>query len=176
MASARGEHIEILRNAVEMEFDGERFFSEMAQWARYPSTKDMFAALARQEQRHIEVLNEQLLRLQSGGDWTSPASVRSGKNPIPNASVFSEEGRQGIVFDPNAGELEAIKLGMEVERRSMEYYRRAGAEVKSTKARAVFNWLVGEEAGHLTILTAEYDHRSRSGFYFDTPEFSLEVM
>jgi len=36
--------------------------------------------------------------------------------------------------------------------------------------------LVGEEAGHLTILTAEHENRIKSGFYYDNMEFSLEVM
>jgi len=57
-------------------------------------------------------------------------------------------------------------------------YRRVGAEATRDRAMAVtlvFNWLVGEESGHLTILQAERDSRSGSGFHYGSMEFSLET-
>jgi rubrerythrin len=174
MAEARREHLEILRSAIRMEAEGERFFSSAARRMKYPRTKDMFLSLAKQERRHIRVLEEELHRLERGGTWVSPSSVRGAVDP--EASIFKEVERVSGPLDPKAGELEVLKLGMDVERKSIDYYRRAGQEINNVKAREVFNWLVGEEAGHLAILSAEHDIRSRSGFYYDMPEFSLEVM
>ncbi len=176
MVSARDEQIDILRNAIQMEVYGEDYFRRMSEWVKHPNTKSMFNSLARQEERHIEVLSEELARIEGGGDWVAPSSIKPGSTSAANRKVFKGEAGEGPAIDPKAGELEAIKLGMEVEKRSIDYYRKAGAEVAGANAKKVFNWLVGEEAGHLTILMAEYDNRSRSGFYFDTPEFSLEVM
>jgi rubrerythrin len=174
MAEARKEHIEILRGAIRMEVEGERFFSNAAKRMRYPRTKDMFLSLAKQERRHVRVLEEELRRLEKGGTWISPSSVKGSASP--EDSIFKEVERTSGPIDPKAGELEVIRFGMDVERKSVDYYRRAGEEVENAKAKEVFNWLVGEEAGHLAILNAEYDVRSRSGFYYDSPEFSLEVM
>lgn len=174
MADTRKEHIEILRNAIIMEVEGEKFFSKAALRMKHPQAKEMFVSLATQERRHVKVLEEELQRLERGDSWISPSSVKG--SAAPDDSIFREaEGAKGPL-DPKAGELAVIKLGMEVERKSVEYYRRAGAEVENARAKEVFNWLVGEEAGHLAILNAEYDLRSKSGFYFDVPEFSLEVM
>lgn len=174
MADTRKEHIEILRNAIIMEVEGEKFFSKAALRMKHPQAKEMFVSLATQERRHVRVLEEELQRLERGDSWISPSSVKG--SAAPDDSIFREaEGAKGPL-DPKAGELAVIKFGMEVERKSVEYYRRAGAEVENARAKEVFNWLVGEEAGHLAILNAEYDLRSKSGFYFDVPEFSLEVM
>jgi rubrerythrin len=63
-----------------------------------------------------------------------------------------------------------------VEKKSIDYYRSAATESSDPKAKEVFNWLVGEEAGHLTILTAEHNYWTKSGYYYDNAEFSLEVM
>ena len=166
--------MEILRNAIRMEIEGERFFSSAATRMKYPRTKDVFISLAKQERRHIHVLEEELKRLEQGTSWVSPASVKGSVDS--GASVFKDVESASGPLDPKAGELEVLKFGIEVERKSIDYYRRAGQEVGNPKAKEVFNWLVGEEAGHLTILTAEHDIRSRSGFYYDMPEFSLEVM
>jgi len=174
MAETRKEHIEILRNAITMEIDGEKFFSKAAVRMKYSRAKDMFVSLAKQERRHVRELEEELQRLERGDGWVSPSSVKG--SAASDDSVFTEaEGVKGPL-DPKAGELAVLKFSMDVERKSIEYYRRAGAEVENARAREVFNWLVGEEAGHLAILNAEYDLRSKSGFYFDVPEFSLEVM
>ena len=174
MAEDRREQIEILRSAIRMEAEGERFFSAAAKRMKYPRTKDMFISLAKQERRHVRVLEEELKRLEQGGNWVSPSSVKGSADA--GASVFKEVERASGPLDPKAGELEVLKFGMEVERKSIDYYRKAGQEVGNSKAKEVFNWLVGEEAGHLAILSAEHDIRSRSGFYYDMPEFSLEVM
>jgi rubrerythrin len=174
MVGGRKEHMEILRGAIGMEVEGERFFSKAALRMKYPQSKDMFISLAKQERRHIKVLEEELRRLERGDGWVSPSSVKGSVDP--EDSIFKTVEASKGPLDPKAGELEVIKFGMEVEKKSVEYYRRAGAEILDSKAREVFNWLVGEEAGHLTILAAEFDVRSRSGFYFDMPEFSLEVM
>ncbi|MGB2582286.1 MAG: ferritin family protein [Thermoplasmata archaeon] len=174
MADTSKEHIEILQNAIVMEVEGAKFFSNAALRMKHPQAKDMFVSLATQERRHVKVLEEELQRLERGDGWVSPSSVKG--SAASDDSVFKEaEGAKGPL-DPKAGELAVLKYGMEVERKSIEYYKRAGADIEDSRAREVFNWLVGEEAGHLTILNAEYDLRSRSGFYFDVPEFSLEVM
>ncbi len=174
MADSAREQLEILRNAIRMEAEGERFFSVAAKRMKFPRTRDMFVSLAKQERRHKRVLEEELSRLEKGGTWVSPSSVKGAGEP--RSSVFEEAERAAGPLDPKASELEVLKLGMEVERKSMDYYRRAGEEIGNAKAKEVFSWLVGEEAGHLAILGAEYDLRSRSGFYYDMPEFSLEVM
>jgi len=174
MADTRKEHIEILRNAIIMEVEGEKFFSKAALRMKHPQAKEMFVSLATQERRHVKVLEEELHRLERGDGWISPSSVKG--SVAPDDSIFREAEAARGPLDPKAGELAVLKFGMDVERKSIEYYRRVGAEIKNSKAREVFNWLVGEEAGHLAILNAEYDLRSKSGFYFDVPEFSLEVM
>jgi rubrerythrin len=174
MTGGRREHIEILRVALGMEVEGERFFSKAALRMKYPRSKEMFISLAKQERRHIRVLEEELTRLERGDGWVSPSSVRGTADPAD--SVFRMVEASEGPLDPKAGELEVIRFGIEVEKKSVEYYRKAGAAVRDGKAREVFNWLVGEEAGHLAILNAEHYIRSRSGFYFDTPEFSLETM
>lgn len=168
--------LNVLRNAIDMELEGKAFFEEVAVKARHQRTKDTFMSLVKQEQRHFEVLSEEQRRLQQGMNWASLEEVKASAGSVPRISVFQDKAIRRLRFDPAAGELEALKLGMEIEKKSIEYYRAAGSETQDSKAREIFNWLVGEEGGHLTILNAEHEYRTRSGFYYDNMEFSLEVM
>jgi len=168
--------MDILRNALDMEAEGKDFFERVANMMKHPRAKEMFVSLAKQENRHIEVLGSELKRFEQGDDWASLEEMKSGGSGIPKVSVFTDREFKHLKLRPDAGELEALSIGIEVEKKSIDYYRSAASRVASTKAKEVFNWLVGEEAGHLTILTAEYENRIKSGFYYDNMEFSLEVM
>jgi len=168
--------LKILGNAIEMELEGKAFFEEVANKSRNRRTKGTFMSLVKQEQRHVDIIGEELSRLEKGLDWASLGEMKSSAPTYPKLSVFRDNEFRRLKFDPESGELEALKLGMEVEKKSIEYYRSAGVQTPEPKAKEMFYWLVGEEAGHLTILSAEYENRTKSGFYYDNMEFSLEVM
>jgi len=166
----------VLDNAIEMELEGKKFFAEVAEKAKNARTRDTFNSLVKQEQRHVDILGAELKRLEGGMGWASLETMKSSAPSYPKISVFQDKQFRRLKFDPESGELEALGVGIEVEKKSIDYYRSASSQSSDPKAREVFNWLVGEEAGHLTILTAEYGYRTKSGFYYDNPEFSLEVM
>jgi len=168
--------LDILVNAIEMEREGKAFFEEVASNSRNQRTRDTFSSLVKQEQRHEEILSEELIRLKQGRDWASLGEMKASGHEYPKISVFKDNQIRRKKFDPGGGELEALKLGIEIEKKSIDYYRNAGVQADDPKAREIFNWLVGEEAGHLTILSAEYEYRARPGYYYDNMEFSLEVM
>ncbi len=165
----------VLRNAVAMELEGKDFFEQASKAMRHPRAKEMFASLIRQEQRHIEIISEELRRLESGDGWGTLADMRSSAPRMPQLSVFRDREIVRKRLKADAGELEALQVGIKVEKKSIDYYRGAAQKAYDPRARELFNWLVGQEAGHLTILNAEYDNRSGSGFYYDEAEFSLEV-
>ncbi len=71
-------------------------------------------------------------------------------------------------------ELAALSRGMQAEKDSMAFYKELAEAVSDPSGRATFQRLAEEEEKHYLLLQAEHDYLSRSGFYFDTPEFSLE--
>ncbi len=164
---------EVLRGAIAMEVEGREFFERASGLVTRKRSKDMFLSLATQEKKHIEVLNHELARIEDGKGWDTLEDAKRPSGGVGH-SVFSEGDVRHIKLDPGAGELEVIDVGIDVEERSIRYYKTAGERSDDPNAKQVFNWLVGEEAGHLTILRAERDSRSGAGFYYDNMEFSLE--
>lgn len=167
--------LQVLSNALEMEIEGRSFFRRASEVVRNQQAKDTFTSLVKQEQRHVDILGEELNRLEKGLSWASLQEMKQEAQTYPKISVFQDKDVKHMKLDPDAGELDVLKVGMEIEKKSIDYYRNASFQTTDPKAREVFNWLVGEEAGHLTILSAEYDYRTRSGYYYDNSEFSLEV-
>lgn len=175
MAGQEPSAVEVLEAAVAMEEEGKEFFERASLSMKRQRSRDMFISLAKQEQTHIDVLTHELERVRRGLEWASLEAARKNSARARKAPVFADRKVARLKPGPDAGELEVIDLGLEVERRSIDYYRAAGLRSGDAMAREVFNWLVGQEAGHLTILQAERDSRSGSGFYYDDMEFSLEV-
>lgn len=165
---------EVLREAIAMEVEGKDFFERASGMVTRKRSKDMFIGLASQENRHIQVLTHELGRIEDGKDWDTLESAKSSSSGAGH-SVFSESGVRRLTLDPGASELDVIDVGIDVEDRSIRYYRSVGQAATDPNAKRVFDWLVGEESGHLTILRAERDSRAGSGFYFDNREFSLET-
>ena len=170
-----GSGSEVLRAAITMEVDGKAFFERASTMMTRKRSKDMFMSLAAQEMRHIDVLSHQLGLLDQGLDWVTLEDAKNASAPSSRFSVFAGHSVKGLELRLDAGELEVIDVGMDVEKKSIEYYRAAGQRTENANAKQVFEWLVGEESGHLTILQAERDSRSGSGFYYDDMEFSLET-
>lgn len=153
----------VLRNSVEMEIQGKEFYERAAEKMTNQRGKDMFLRLVKQERVHVDILEEQLNMFVHDKVWLSLKQLGIGAS-TPKISVFQDKDIKKIEIGPNAGELDVIKLGMEVEKKSVEYYRAAGNDLRDKNAKDIFNWLVAQETGHLTILQAEYDYRTKLGF------------
>ena len=153
----------VLRNAVEMEIQGKAFYERAAEKMTDQKGKDMFLRLVEQERVHADILEDQLNMFVHDKGWISLKQLRDGAS-APKISVFEDRDIREIEIGPNAGELDVMKLGMEVERKSVEYYRAAGNGLRDKNAKDIFNWLVAQETGHLKILQTEYDRRTKSGF------------
>src|SRR4030065_1572716 len=166
---------EILADAIEMELEGKEFFARAAEQMTHKKTKDTVTGLVKQEQRHVEVLSAEFDRLSRGKSWASLREIEGQKERPSVSSIFKDKQIKRIKLSPSAGELDALKLGIEGEKKSIEYYTKACSMVDDPKAKEIFHWLVGEERGHLTILSAEHDYRAKSGYYYEKAEFSLEV-
>jgi rubrerythrin len=176
MAETSAAPIQILKSALEMERQGVEFFGRAAGLVKHETARNMFLGLVKQEERHIGILDGELARIQSGKAWASLSEMQNGLPDYPKISVFDDKEIRRIRIRPEAGEIEVLEIGVKVEQKSIDYYKDAATRVSDQKAKGIFDWLVGEESGHLTILRAERDSRVGSGYYFDSAEFSLEVM
>jgi rubrerythrin len=176
MAETDAVPIQILRDALEMEQQGKEFFERAAGLVKHETARNTFLGLVKQEERHVSILGGELARIQSGKAWASLSEMRQRSTGYPKISVFDDKEIRRIKIRPEAGEIEVLEIGVKVEQKSIDYYKDAAARVSDEKAKEIFDWLVGEESGHLTILRAERDSRIGSGYYFDSAEFSLEVM
>ncbi len=167
---AEEQALEVLRTAMRIEQEGYAFYAAAAKQTKDPSAVKMFLSLARDEMEHLGRLEMVFCTLTKEKQW--PSWNRDGGRgriifPAPQEAVPTAM--------PAAHELEALQYGIQAERDSIAFYQQALKEAEVLEAQIMYEYLIAEEEGHLSILQAEYDHLTQTGFWFDFQELSLEV-
>jgi len=70
----------------------------------------------------------------------------------------------------------ALKMAIGQEEEAQGFYRDAGMKTDDPQGKILYFKLVEMEGKHLTILKAEFDSLSNSGYWCDFPEFTMESM
>lgn len=162
--------LEVLRTAVQIEREGYTYYAAAAAQTKDPNAVKMFLSLARDEMEHLGRLETVFCTLTKERQW--PAWNRNaGRGPI----IFPAPQEAVPAATPEAHELEALQYGMQAERESIAFYQQALKDATAHEAQIMYEYLIAEEEGHLSILRAEYDHLTQTGFWFDFQELSLEV-
>lgn len=159
------EQLSILQAAVEIEEFGIRFYGRLEQCVAEEEGKALMRSLARDEGKHKEIILAEMARIRRGNAEVRPD--RRYADIIPER-VFASlpEGRCLTVKE----EIQALQIGMDVERKSIEMYEKAAANASMPEVRATLKKLAHIEEGHLKLLEDNaYQLRMEGSWYGYTP-------
>ena len=146
--SAHLQCIDAIRISLCIEEAGMEFYKKAARKAKNQKVRNMFARLAEEEKGHIESLREKsrflqpVLSKKSEVKKTAPSLAKKLRN-----GIFPEVTLPGFESD-----LEALELGIESEKRSINALNGFLTEEKKLDVRAIFMHLIVEEKKHLAAL------------------------
>ncbi len=142
---------EVLGTALELERKGAAFYMKASGKTENTTGKKMFLQLAKEEEEHIQRLQEMFKKLHP----------QKTEKDIP---LFD------VDVSSYSGEPEALKVGINMEKKSIEFY----SDHAKGDLEPLFCELIEFEKGHLELLQAELDYVQKTGFWFDYFESSLE--
>ena len=167
---------EAIVGALKYETKVRDIYLEAASGTREDEARALYEVLGRDEQSHIDYLNHTLARWKREGsldpkvpDTAVPSKERLDEAmkragaPLAEAKAGADEG----------GEQKALSRALAAEEETSAYYRSLVA-ILPEDARPVFRRFVEIEEGHTSIVRAELDLVSRTGYWFDVREFDLE--
>jgi rubrerythrin len=164
--------LEVIKEAIQLEVEGRGFFTYAAEATENSLGKKMFERLAAEEIEHLKVFGELFTSLTGGDDW-KPLLRESDK--APSAVIERLKGRvKNKEREKWSGDLEAMSLGMELERKAIDLFTRMEKESSSEEARKLAAEIIKQEQGHYDLLQAQYDSVNNAGFWLDDAEFRLE--
>ena len=144
--------IDALEVSLTIEKQGLIFYDKATKTASDPRVRAIFSRLADEEKEHIQ-------SLQNKARFLQPVLAKKSFSRASKVENFIKNELEGKVFpDSGCGEreiksdLEALDIGIEAEKRSIELLSRLMDDEKKMDVRVIFSHLLAEERKHLLML------------------------
>lgn len=159
-----------IKKAIVLEIDGKAFFNHAAEVTKSQRGKKMFTWLANEEVKHLEVFGKLFTTILNADDWKKYVDAESVRGEAPLITELKKKMKQ----EESKGEVDAIRIGMDLERKAISFFQEAAAEADEPKAKKIFFEIAEEEKFHFDMLQAQYDSVTNSGFWLGSAEFKMD--
>lgn len=152
--------------AMQMERDGEKFYSELAGNTQVEGIRTIMTMLAGEEVKHYNTIA--LLKKQAGYSLTPETDVL-GK--VKNIFLRMKDEKAGLRFE--SSELESYRKARDIEEMSRTFYLAKAAETHQEEEKQIFLSLASEEEKHLRIMEniVEFVARPEPGYWLENAEW-----
>ena len=163
---------EAITNAIDYETRIRDLYREAVDGTQDQKGKQVFQALADDEQRHIDYLEAK--RTQWRAEGRISVEPLTSLIPAPETLATDLEGlKKTMAGEDRRDEKRMLSKALQVEVETSAFYR-AMVDQMEGDARAMFARFLEIEDGHITAVQAELDYISHTGFWFDFQEFDME--
>ncbi|MHC1719699.1 MAG: ferritin family protein [Clostridiaceae bacterium] len=143
------EELDIIHQAVLNELEGQQFYTMASYRAPDSDTKEALLELANEEGKHLDYLIALGKKLE--GKAVEVEEVQM--SDIPSPGIF-RWGKAGGEYMDMA--LSVFSIGMDMEMKSIEFYKNAREKFESKSGKDLFDVLIEWEKLHLDQFTKEY--------------------
>ena len=172
MGKISSEILNVIKEAIKLEINGRIFYEHSAEVTENKLGKKMFQKLAQDEIGHIDTFGQIFSSIVGSEEWKKYISEEETKDKSSIIEDLKSKFKKGK--EEKSGELGAIRIGMELERKSIKFYEKSANETNDQKAKEIFRKITDEEKLHYDLLQAQYDYITKSGFWFDVAEFRMD--
>lgn len=158
----------VLQRAIHNEIVGQRFYDDAAHYCVDLWAKDIFAALAREEEEHTRLLLVEYEALKTQGRWIDLELARESAAEIDITAIsfpentfeeelFPAQTPIGNVLDRRVDDLAALAYGIKMEQEAIQLYSLQADTVQDPAGREAYRILVQEESRHKDELRAQWE-------------------
>jgi rubrerythrin len=136
---------EVVTFAIRKEAEAYNLYTTYSQLVKNPGTKIMFEELAKEEQKHREILE--------GVEKKDVSEYKVEKVPDLKIGDFVDE----VEFSPDMDYASALRLAIKREEHSLKLYNHISGGTENPELKKLFAVLAQEESKHKLRLETEYD-------------------
>lgn len=174
MAQGNERSLRMLSIALEMEIKGKAFYEKAIKTCGNPLGREIFSTLMQDEVIHVERIKSIYATVETGKGWDD-AWTRFHADHAEVQPLFRELAvRHGANIKAETSDLEALEIGIDFERKSVEFYEQHATQATDPQEKRFIEKMIGEEKGHYAVLadlkyylsdpTAWFAERERSGY------------
>ncbi|MGQ9671645.1 MAG: ferritin family protein [Candidatus Aminicenantales bacterium] len=160
----------LIEEAIKLEINGQAFFKKAADLTHNELGKKMFHRLADEEVKHLDAFSRLFSSVIKSEDWKKQVE----REKLKDSSPVIEELEKRMRRAEGQSEVEALRIGMELEEKAIDFFGQAAGAMGDPKAKEIFKKIADEERFHYDLLQAQYDSVTGSGFWLDSAEFQMD--
>ena len=161
-----------IKAAIRLEISGRKFFMHAADITEHEVGKKMFRFLANEEVKHMEIFGKLFSQILDSEDWKQYIRDEELKEESPLIENLKD--RMKNKDGKGKGEVEALRVGMDLEKSAIEFFTKALFGADDSTAKKIFLEIGEEEKFHYDLLQAQYDSVTHSGFWLGSAEFQMD--
>ncbi len=160
----------LIEEAIKLEINGQTFFKKAAEITHNELGRKMFHRLAEEEVKHLDAFSRLFSSVIKSEDWKKQVK----KEELKGTSAVIEELARRMKRAEGQSEVEALRIGMELEQKAIDFFSQSAATMSDQAAKEIFEKIVDEERFHYDLLQAQHDSVTGSGFWLDSSEFQMD--
>jgi rubrerythrin len=140
-----------LQTALQMEIDGKEFYLKASKASQNSLGKQLLKALAAEEDLHREVFKNIYNKIKNKKAW--PELNFKPDHGQKLRTLFAEaieKADKGFVSMPT--EIDAVKTGMNMENKTLDFYRSRSSATKFVAEKQLYDSLAAQESEHFRVL------------------------
>ncbi len=166
------EIVDVIKYATKMEINGRSFYEHAAELTKSKHGKEVFEKLAQDEAGHINTFGEIFTSVLGDDKWKEYIDQEETDKDTVLEQLKARIEQQA--HQDRASDQEALRIGMELERGSIDKYRDWSLKTENVRVKEIFEKIIKEEEYHYDLLQAEYDNITKTGFWFNMAEFRMD--
>jgi rubrerythrin len=159
-----------IKESIRLEINGRKFFQHAAEVTEHEKGKKMFRFLASEEVKHLEIFGQLFSKILDSEDWKQYIKDEELAGEAPLVVKLKENMKK----EESKGEIEALRIGMELEQSAIEFFKKAAEDSDDMTAKKIFQEISEEEKFHYDLLQAQHDSVTGSGFWLGSAEFQMD--
>ena len=166
MADPNARSLRMLKTALEMEEEGTTFYQMAIATCENEIGREIFGQLRNDELVHIERIKAIYAQLEGGGHWDDAWLAHRVQREDVTPVFRGLAAKLGKEITTSTNDLEALKTGIELEDKSIEYYAEHLEAATDGHERRFLERMVKEEQGHRKVLSDMHAYLSDPSSWF----------
>lgn len=154
-----------LETALRMEEDGKAFYLKAAKLSKNDIGKKLFKNLAAEEDIHKEVFKRIYKKIKDKNQWPEDTELLPEQRTNIKTVFAAEMENMSKKFTPAKAELDAVKTAMDMENKTLDFYRARNQQARLQAEKQLYEALSMQESEHARVLQDYYE------FYLDPASF-----
>ena len=157
MVTEQDKTLEALRIAIQMEIDGKEYYLKASQESSNELGKKLLQSLAAEEDVHRQKFEQIYNAIRNKKAWPVTDFQPDGGKRL--RTIFAQASEEiGSNIKAPATELDAIRIAMDMENKTYDFYKSQGKIATYEAERDFYHTLAAEEREHHLILLDYYEY------------------